>query len=136
MHPPRQVYIELISSLACFEPDMVQAMGDEVTVYDALVDNIIPPTSYSLPADRCDVRQDVMKEHYERVMTDSSEFWNKNKDKLPKLYMLCHYLVTFPPSCAAVERLSSILQRSFGEKQTDSLDDYMSLSVMYQYNGR
>ena len=38
------------------------------------------------------------------------------------------------PSSAAAERVFSILASSFGKQQESSLEDYIQLSVMMQYN--
>ena len=40
------------------------------------------------------------------------------------------------PSSAAAERVFSILASSFGKQQESSLEDYVQLSVMMQYNYR
>ena len=40
------------------------------------------------------------------------------------------------PSSAAAERVFSLLQSSFGKQQEQSLEDYIELSVMMQYNYR
>ncbi len=37
------------------------------------------------------------------------------------------------PSSAAAERVVSLLQNSFSNRQQSSLEDYISLSVMLQY---
>lgn len=107
----------------------------EISTYHILVD-LLPATPHALPRDECDTRSDEMKQHCEHIMTETVAFWLKFKKKLPNLYRLCHYLITFPPSSASVERLFSISQNSFTDKQTVSLEDYVSLSLMYQYNNR
>ena len=40
------------------------------------------------------------------------------------------------PSSAAAERVFSLLQSSLGKQQEQSLEDYIQLSVMMQYNYR
>ena len=40
------------------------------------------------------------------------------------------------PSSAAAERVFSILQSSFAMQQQSSLEDYVEVSVMLQYNSR
>ena len=134
-HPPHQLYRELISSLEYFRQDEVDAMVEEIDVYAILVDNL-PHRPHALPRHGYDTRVLEMKEHCETIMSDTIAFWIKYKDKLPNLYKLCHYLIAFPPSSASVERVFSVLQRSFGDKQTSSLEDYVTLSVMYQCNDR
>ena len=38
------------------------------------------------------------------------------------------------PSSAAAERVFSLLESSFSQRQSSALEDYISLSVMLQYN--
>ena len=135
--PQRLVFQELIRSLNYFDADSAEAMYQEFDLYNALVATIPPDLFYSLPTALYDTRSDEMKEHCDNIMRETIVFWRKYKEKLPNLYTLFHYLITFPTSSAAVERLFSILQRSFSDKQTHSLEDYVSLlSLMYQYNKR
>lgn len=134
-HPLRHVYDDLITTLGFFDAESVNAMLAEVDTYDVLVQTL-PATPHALPMDDVDTNIAVIKDHCKTIMDGTIAFWLKYKEKIPHLYSLCHYLITFPPSSAAVERLFSMLQNSFGNKQTGSLEDYVELSLMYQFNDR
>ena len=50
------------------------------------------------------------------------------------LALLRNYYVQ--PSSAAAERVLSLLENSFTKRQEHSLQDYVSLSIMLQYNSK
>jgi hypothetical protein len=64
------------------------------------------------------------------------EFWVGSKHLLPNLFDVVRHIVVCPTSSASVERVFSILNQSLGNQQTASLEDYISTSLMYQYNER
>ena len=45
-------------------------------------------------------------------------------------------LLLIQPSPAAAERVFSLLENSFTKRQERSLQDYVSLSIMLQYNSK
>lgn len=59
---------------------------------------------------------------------------NLNNQETLDLALLAHYAFTIATSWASVERLFSVLKRSFGKHQKSSLQDYIMLSCMRQYN--
>ena len=53
---------------------------------------------------------------------------------LPKWASAAGRVALIQPSSAAAEPVFSILASSFGKQQESSLEDYIQLSVMMQYN--
>ena len=62
-------------------------------------------------------------------------WWKSHSTELPKWADAFRYIVLVQPSSAAAERVFSILQ-GFTAQQQSSLEDYIELSVMLQYNSR
>ena len=65
--------------------------------------------------------------------------WWKSHEKngwLPNWTRTCKMILLVQPSSAAAERVFSILNNSFSSQQESSLEDYIQLSVMMQYNYR
>ena len=55
---------------------------------------------------------------------------------LPKWASAACRVALIQPSSAAAEHVFSILASSFGKQQESSLEDYIQLSAMMQYNYR
>ena len=64
------------------------------------------------------------------------EWWKRNCVTLPHWSALARQVVLVQPSSAAAERVFSLLSSSFGDQQTNALQDYIETSVMLQYNKR
>ena len=65
------------------------------------------------------------------------DWWKLLEDDLPHWAQSCKLVLLVEPSSAAAERaFFQILSNSFSEKQESSLEDYIELSVMLQYNYR
>ena len=64
---------------------------------------------------------------------DPIAWWKSHAMELPKWANAFRLVLLFPPSSAAAERVFSILQ-CFTAQQQSSLEDYLELSVMLQYN--
>ena len=67
---------------------------------------------------------------------DPLEWWESNEERLPNWASAFKKLVLVQPSSAAAERVFSLLSKSFSKLQTRSLEDYVQLSIMLQYNNR
>ena len=65
---------------------------------------------------------------------DPLEWWKHHSADLPKWASAAGRVALIQPSSAAAERVFSILASSFGKQQESSLEDYIQLSVMMQYN--
>ena len=64
------------------------------------------------------------------------DWWKSHEDDLPHWAQSCKLVLLVQLSSAAAERVFSILSNSFSERQESSLEDYIELSVMLQYNYR
>ena len=65
---------------------------------------------------------------------DVIKWWKNHQNELPAWAEACKLVLLVQPSSAAAERVFSLLESSFSSKQNTSLQDYISLSVMLQYN--
>lgn len=65
---------------------------------------------------------------------DPMMWWKSHEAELPKWANACKLVVLVQPSSAAAERVFSILSSSFTAQQESSLEDYIELSIMLQYN--
>ena len=68
--------------------------------------------------------------------TDIIEWWFRHKAILPNWHSAFEKVLLIQPSSATVKRAFSLLQNSFSNKQSRSLEDYIETSVMLQYNNR
>lgn len=62
------------------------------------------------------------------------DWWKIHENEISTWSTACKHILLVQPSSAAAERVFSLLQNSFTKRQQSSLDDYISLSVMLQYN--
>ena len=65
---------------------------------------------------------------------DIAKWWNNHQNDLPAWAEACKLVLLVQPSSASAERVFSLLENSFSSRQNSSLEDYISLSVMLQYN--
>ena len=66
---------------------------------------------------------------------DILDWWKANEGSLPHWSSAAQKILLIQPSSAAAERVFSVLNDSFGQKQTQSLEDYVETSIMMQFNG-
>ena len=64
---------------------------------------------------------------------DPVQWWKNHATELPKWSEAFQLIVLVQPSSAAAERVFSLLQ-TFQNQQESSLEDYIELSIMLQYN--
>ena len=67
---------------------------------------------------------------------DIIQWWKNRADRLSKWSSVFLQIVLVQPSSAAAERVFSLLSSPFTSQQESSLEDYIQLSVMLQYNYR
>ena len=67
---------------------------------------------------------------------DIIQWWKNHADRLSKWSSVFLQIVLVQPSSAAAETVFSLLSSSFTSQQESSLEDYIQLSVMLQYNYR
>ena len=63
-----------------------------------------------------------------------TSWWKDHEQDIPSWGEASKLMLLVQPSSAAAERVFSLLENSFSKQQTRSLEDYVSLSVMLQYN--
>jgi len=68
------------------------------------------------------------------AQTDVLQWWKSHQLELPKWAEACSLVLLIQPSSAAAEHVFSILSNTFSSQQEPSLEDYIELSVMLQYN--
>ena len=62
------------------------------------------------------------------------EWWKSNSEVLPNWSSVARKIVLLQPSSGSVECVFSLLNSTFGEQQDNSLQDYVQLSILLQYN--
>ena len=67
---------------------------------------------------------------------DPLQWWRMNSTELPSWSAALRKVLLIQPSSAAAERVFSLLNANFSDQQDHSLQDYVELSLMYQYNKR
>ena len=67
---------------------------------------------------------------------DPLHWWKAHESALPQWAEATWKVLLLQPSSAAAERVFSLLSNSFSSRQDSSLEDYVELSVMMQYNNR
>lgn len=67
---------------------------------------------------------------------DAVGWWKVHQSDLPNWSSAFKLVTLVQPSSAAAERVFSLLTSSFTVQQESSLEDYVQLSVMLQYNSR
>ena len=112
-------FTHAVQSLRRFPQNTIDGMVTEIPNYLVRVNGVLQVNSS--PNDQ---------------MAFTKRFWSLNRDGFPFLIQFIRYVFTLTTSSAAAERAFSILKNSFGEQQTQALEDYVQLSCMFQYNGR
>ena len=65
---------------------------------------------------------------------DAQDWWERHTEDLPHWSTAFKLVLLVQPSSAAAERVFSLLQNSFSQRQSSSLEDYIETSLMLQYN--
>jgi len=65
---------------------------------------------------------------------DTLSWWKGHEEDLPNFCSAFKDVLLVQPSSAAAERVFSLLQNSFSQRQSSSLEDYIESSIMLQYN--
>ena len=103
--------LDILHSLSFLTSGDITNLKTELPLYLAAVEDILP-------------------------IVDPTKWWERHKEVLPHWANAFRKVVLLQPSSAAAERVFSILTNAFGHLQTSSLEDYVSTSVMLQYNKR
>ena len=100
---------------------------DTLSVFPFMTPNLIGDLKNELPkylAEAEDISDQV----------DPLSWWKTHEEKLPTWSEACKLVLLLQPSSAAAERVFSILSSTFSSSQESSLEDYVQVSVMLQYN--
>lgn len=102
------------------------------------VDSLSSIPSYNKPSVLTELKEELptylAKAADVSFTVDALEWWRRNKDFLPAWSKAVQKALLLQPSSAAVERVFSLLNNSFGTSQANSLQDYLEASIMLQYN--
>ena len=108
---PTSSDLSALSVFPCFNSEAIEGMKSELPNYLAGAEDV-------------------------SLQTDPLEWWKHHSSDLPMWASGFRKVALFQPSSAAAERVFSLLSNSFGKQQENSLEDYIQLSVMMQYNYR
>ena len=103
--------LDVLKSLPFLAPNDLESLKSELHIYSAAVEDI-------------------------STSINPLEWWMSHQDKLPNWAFNFQKVVTIQSASAAVESVFSLLSNSFSQNQTSSLEDYVQLSIMLQYNTR
>ena len=98
-----------------------------VPFFDA--DNVIQPLQRELAAYQA-LTDDVARE------INVLEWWSQHSKEIPSWASACKQILLLQPSSAASERVFSLLQNSFNNRQERALEDYIETSLILQYNNK
>ncbi len=115
-----------------FCPSKVHEMQPDSAAVDSLL--AFPFLSNSIAALKGELPQYVAAAEDVNPTHDPLEFWKRHEDTLPTWAAAARKVVLVQPSSAASERVFSLLNNSFGDRQQSSLQDYIEASLMLQYN--
>ena len=68
------------------------------------------------------------------AQVDPLQWWKSHESQLLKWAKACSLVLLMQPSSTDAERVFSILFNYFSSQQESSLEDYIQLSIMFQYN--
>lgn len=102
---------------------------DQLKVFPFLDDPILPNLKTELPSYLAKASQ----VHGEFNIL---EWWKLHENELPNWASTAKKVILIQPSSAAAERVFSLLNNSFNDKQHSCLEDYIESSIMLQYNSR
>ncbi len=118
-----------------FSPSKVNSMHptpsdiNDLSVFPFFPSSVIEELKKELP-NYLSVAEDVSS------AIDPVAWWRDHEYRLPNWARACKYITLIQPSSAAAERVFSLLSNSFKDNQERALEDYVSASVMLQYNSR
>ena len=101
--------INSFTSFPFFDPDTISHLKDELPDYLAKV---------------ADVSAEMA----------TLEWWRRHEGSLPCWTAAFRKVLLVQPSSAAAERVFSLLNATFSDKQDSALQDYLETSIMLQYN--
>lgn len=135
-HGPLQPLVTIFKSCRLFDPVKVKEMQPDAAAVDTLrcvpffdADNVIQPLQGELAAYQA-LTDDVAAE------INVLEWWSQHSKEIPSWASACKQILLLQPSSAASERVFSLLQNSFNNRQERALEDYIETSLILQYNNK
>ena len=135
-HGPLQPLVTIFKSCHLFDPVKVKEMQPDAAAVDTLrcapffdADNVIQPLQGALAAYQA-LTDDVVAE------VNVLEWWSQHSKEIPSWASACKQILLLQPSSAASERVFSLLQNSFNNRQERALEDYIETSLILQYNNK
>lgn len=136
IHGPLQPLVMIFKSCRLFDPVKVKEMQPDAAAVNALrcvpffdADNVIQPLQRELAAYQA-LTDDVAGE------INVLEWWSQHSEEIPSWTSACKQILLLQPSSAASERVFSLLQNSFNNRQEQALQDYIETSLILQYNNK
>lgn len=136
IHGPLQPLVMIFKSCRLFDPVKVKEMQPDAAAVNALrcvpffdADNVIQPLQRELAAYQA-LTDDVAGE------INVLEWWSQHSEEIPSWTSACKQILLLQPSSAASERVFSLLQNSFNNRQEQALQDYIEMSLILQYNNK
>ena len=133
---PLQPLVMIFKSCRLFYPVKVKEMQPDAVALNTLrrvpffdVDNVIQPLQRELAASQA-LTDDVAGE------INVLEWWSQHSEEVPSWAIACKQVLLLQPSSAASERVFSLLQNSFNNRQEQALEDYIETSLILQYNNK
>eukprot|EP00733_Pompholyxophrys_punicea_P000535 Pompholyxophrys_punicea_v1_NODE_155_length_3151_cov_4.974483.p1 type:complete len:402 gc:universal NODE_155_length_3151_cov_4.974483:1287-82(-) len=125
-----------VEEFSCFpfenKATLLQKMVDELPTYLALADGFKFESEDEYHQNKRERRLTIIKNEVFGIL----KWWKQQKTQLPTWFFVVRQLMLLQPSSAASERVFSLLNNSFSDKQTASLEDYREAAIMLQYNKR
>ena len=125
--------LEFFKVARLFNPKKALEMNLDAAVIDCL--GVVPFFDASTIANlKTELPQYLAKAMDVSPDYDLLQFWKLNSPQLLHWSSAAKKILLVQPSSAAAERVFSMLTTSFGHLQNQSLNDYIELSLMLQYN--
>lgn len=135
-HGPLQPLVTIFKSCRLFDPVKVKEMQPDAAAGDTLhcvpffdANNVIQPLQGELAAYQA-LTDDVAAE------INVLEWWSQHSKEILSWASACKQILLLQPSSAASERVFSLLQNSFNNRQERALEDYIETSLILQYNNK
>ena len=126
----------IFKSCHLFEPVKVKEMRPHAAAVNTLccvpffdADDVIQPLQRDLAA------YQALTDDFAREI-NKPEWWSQHSKEIPSWATLCKQMLLSQPSSAASERVLSLLQNSFNNRQEQALGDYIKMSLILQFNNK
>ena len=126
----------IFKSCRLFDPIKVKEIQPDAAAVNTLrcvpffdADNVIQRLQRELAAYQA-LTDDVAGE------INELKWWSQHSKEIPSWASARKQILVLQPSSAASERVFSLLQNSFNNRQEQALQDYIETSILLQYNNK